>query len=193
MSLEQFDLKYIPVLVDRLVPLWSPPVDDMDFRRLYVEAIIRQNGAENDMQFQMTENGELCSIVFASKKGEHNSAGTWWKKTFDGLPSDFQKPLSVSRNYLSSMDEKTYSYMNDDDIKLSLFVSTKSGFGKLILDEAKILFKNRGFKNMYLWTDCDCNVDWYMKNGYTLVEEGTFDAFSRKDEEYKTYIFKISL
>ena len=58
MTLEKFDFKYIPSLVDRLVELWSPPVDDMEFRRTYVEAIIRQNGADNDMQFMMTENNE---------------------------------------------------------------------------------------------------------------------------------------
>ena len=46
MTLEKFDYKYIPSLVDRLVELWSPPVDDMEFRRTYVEAIIRQNGAD---------------------------------------------------------------------------------------------------------------------------------------------------
>ena len=194
MTLEKFDFKYIPSLVDRLVELWSPPVDDMEFRRTYVEAIIRQNGADNDMQFMMTENNELCAIAFAEKKGEHNSAGSWWQSVYDGLKnSDYQKMLSVSKSYLSMMDEKTFSYMTDEDVKLSLFVSTKAGWGKTILDEAKAYYRKKGFKTMFLWTDCDCNVDWYFSHGYQLVEEGIFDGFSRAGEGYKIYVFKMAL
>lgn len=194
MSLEKFDFIHMPSLVDRLVELWSPPVDDMEFRRTYVEAIIRQNGADNDMQFQMTENGELCAIAFAERKGEHNSAGQWWQNVHDNLKNpEYQKMLSVSRSYLTMMDEKTFSYMTDEDVKLSLFVSTKAGWGKKILDAAKDYYSAKGFKTMYLWTDCDCNVDWYVSHGYQLVEEGTFDGFSRPGEDYKIYVFKMAL
>lgn len=194
MKLEEFDIKHMPAVVDRLVDLWSPPVDDMEFRRTYVEAIVRQNGADNDMQFMLTENGELCSIAFAERKGEHNSAEIWWQKTYDNLKNpDYQKMLWLSRSYLSMMDEKTFSYMTDEDVKLSLFVSTKSGYGKKILDEAKNYYREKGFKTMFLWTDCDCNVDWYITHGYELVEEGTYDGFSRPGEDYKIYVFKMAL
>lgn len=194
MALEKFDFKYIPSLVDRLVDLWSPPVDDMEFKRTYVEAIIRQNGADNDMQFMMTENGELCAIAFAECKGEHNSCDKWWQNTHDNLKSsEYQKMLSVSRSYLKMMDEKTFSYMTQNDVKLSLFVSTKSGWGKKILDEAKDYYREKGFKTMFLWTDCDCNVDWYVSHGYQLVEEGTYDGFSRPGEDYKIFVFKMPL
>lgn len=190
--MEQFDFNnttYLNELINRVIDSWSPPVKDMEFRRLYVEAIIRQNSADNDMQFTLTQNGQLCSIAFASSLGEHSPWTSWWQTKFNSLPQEFQKPFSMSKDYLTFMDEKTYSYMNKDDVKLSLFMSTKPGYGKKILDQAMTVFKSKGFKNMYLWTDCDCNVDWYITNGYELVEEGTYEPFS-DDEPYKTFVFR---
>ncbi|WP_318677396.1 hypothetical protein [Treponema sp.] len=194
MELRKFEIKHMPSLVDRLVGLWSPPVDDMEFRRTYVEAIVRQNATSNDMQFMICDNGELCAVAFACRKGEHNSSDQWWKATHDNLSnSDYRKMLEVSRSYITTMDEKTYSYMTEEDVKLSLFVSTKSGWGKKILDQAKDFYREKGFKNMLLWTDCDCNVDWYRNHGYVLVEEDTYEGFSRPGEDYKTYVFKMKL
>ena len=196
MTLGKFDFnnpKHLNPIIDRVVELWSPPTDDMNFRRLYVEAIIRQNGADNDMQFQLSENGELCSIAFASEKNQHTPWQEWWQEKHDSLPEEFQEMFSVNRSYLSMMDEKTYGYMTDNDVKLSLFVSIKSGWGKPILEEAMNFYRSKGFKTMYLWTDCECNVEWYASRGYELVEEGTFEPFSTPEEPYKTYIFKKSL
>lgn len=195
MTLGKFDFsnpKHLNPIIDRVVELWSPPTEDMEFRRLYVEAIVRQNSADNDMQFQISKNDELCSIAFASRKGQHSPWQEWWQEKYDSLPEEYQKMFSVSREYLSMMDEKTYAYMSDDDVKLSLFVSTRSGWGKPILEEAMNCFRIKGFKTMYLWTDCECNVDWYFSRGYQLVEEGVYEPFS-KDEPYRTYIFKKPL
>lgn len=195
MILEKFDFNnssHLDPVIDRVVDLWSAPSEKMNFRRLYVEAIIRQNAADNDMQFQSSENGQLCSIVFASKKGQHTPWYGWWQEKLESLSEDHQKMFSASREYLSMMDEKTYSYMSDDDVKLSLFISIKSGRGKPVLEEAMKIFREKGFKTMYLWTDCECNVEWYFNCGYELVEEDVYEPFSY-DGPYKTYIFKIKL
>ena len=64
-------------------------------------------------------------------------------------------------------------------------------FGKILFEEIWQKIKNNGYKNMYLWTDCECNWEWYIKNGFTLVEESVYKKFSELDgEEYKTYVFK---
>ena len=193
MSLEKFNPKFIPQLVDRVVSMWTPPDAQEDFKRKYAEAIIRQNGADNDMQFMHTTGDKLLAITFSETKNEHNNAKEWLEQQFANSTEKEIKNLSVSRDYLTMMDEKTFSYMNDDDVKLSLFISCEKGEGKKILDETMAFYKERGFKNMYLWTDCECNVDWYFSHGYELVEEGTYDGFSSEDEEYKTYVFRKGL
>ncbi|MBQ0003424.1 MAG: hypothetical protein KBT21_07780 [Treponema sp.] len=190
MALEKFNSKYIPQIVERVKPIWTPQDASDDFKKLYAEAIVRQNGADNDMQFMHTDGGRLLAVTFSETKNETNSAGEWLKKVFENSTDKEKKILGVSRDYLSMMDQKTFSYMTDSDVKLSLFVSIAKGEGKKILDETIAFYKSRGFKNMYLWTDCDCNVDFYFNHGYELVEEGTYDAFSRPEEEYKTYVFK---
>ena len=88
------------------------------------------------------------------------------------------------------MDSRVHHLMTKDDIKLSLFVGLKKGSGKILFEEIWQKIKNDGYKNMYLWTDCECNWEWYIKNDFTLVEESVYKKFSELDgEEYKTYVF----
>ena len=53
-------------------------------------------------------------------------------------------------------------------------------------------FKQAGFKNLFLWTDEECNVDWYINHNYELVNEDIYELFS-SEEDYKTYVFKMKL
>lgn len=192
MQLEEFNPENIPQIVNRVFDLWSPDYDDDNFRRTYVEMVVRHNIAENDMQFQLTENGKLRAITFAEKKDEENSIENWYQDQYKKLSADQQIYFKNGREYLHMMDKKTFAYMNEDDVKLSLFVSLQAGYGKEILSQAMEFFRSRGFKNMFLWTDCECNVDWYFQHGYELVDESIYEPFSY-DEDYKTYVFKKEL
>lgn len=190
MKLEKFNSKNIPQIVDRVFDLWSPDYDDENFRRIYVEMVVRHNIAANDMQFQITENGKLRAITFAEKKDEENSIEEWYQKQYKKLAADQQIYFKNGREYLHMMDKKTFAFMSPADVKLSLFVSLQPGYGKEILPQAIKLFRSRGYKNMYLWTDCECNVDWYYDHGYELVEKSIYEPFSGDGFEYETYIFK---
>ncbi len=193
MFLEKFDFKYLSQIVDRVVSIWTPPQATDSFRRIYAEAVVRQNCTDNDMQFMHTSGDRLLAVTFSERKNEHSNAASWWNAQYESSSEKEKMMLKLSRDYLVMMDSKTFSYMNDDDVKLNLFVSTVTGEGKKILDETMAFYRERGFKNMYLWTDCDCNVDWYISHGYELVEDGRYDAFSTEDEEYKTYVFRMKL
>lgn len=193
MILQPFNYSHMPSLIDRLVRLWSGDTPDENFNRIYVEAIIRQNMCDESLQFEHSQNGELHAITFCAKKNQHHTADSWWTQKFNSLTEEQQKAFKMSRDYLSYMDNKTYSHMTDNDIKLCLYVSTKPGSGKVILDQAMARFKNEGYKNMYLWTDCDCNYNWYFNNGFELVEEEVYSPFTHNNREYKTFIFKIAL
>ena len=205
--LKQFDEKYIPSLVNRLLPLWNVPGESEDFNRRYVEMIIRTNMHINDMQFMMTEKtagktsiSELKAIAFAAAKSD-KSDGSWFFKFLEGASSRERNIFQTGRRYLNYMEEKTFSLMKNDDVKLCLFVSLERGWGSRILSEAVKEFKARGYKNMLLWTDCECNVQWYFDNGWELVNEEEYELFSRGTggsgektgddrKQYMTYIFK---
>jgi len=187
--LEPFDFRNMPALVERIKDLWAPLDAEEHFRQIYAESVIRQDMHDNEMQFQLTENGQLRAIACASRKGEKNSAEVWWQEQFKTLSRDQQVMFNHCRNYLNRMDEKAYGFMNNDDVKLDMFISIKTGWGKKLLNEAIEYYSQQGFKNLFLWTDCECNVDWYFSHGYELVDEGVYEPFSKKDEDYKTYVF----
>ena len=205
--LKHFDEKYLPSLVNRLLPLWNVPGGSEDFNRRYVEMIIRTNMHINDMQFMMTEKtagktsiSELKAIAFAAAKSD-KSDGSWFFKFLEGASSRERTIFQTGRRYLNYMEEKTFSLMKNDDVKLCLFVSLERGWGSRILSEAVKEFKARGYKNMLLWTDCECNVQWYFDNGWELLSEEEYEPFSRGTggsrektgddrKQYMTYIFK---
>ena len=205
--LKQFDEKYISSLVNRLLPLWNVPGESEDFNRRYVEMIIRTNMHINDMQFMMTEKtagkasiSELKAIAFAAAKSD-KSDGSWFNRLLEGASSRERNIFQTGRRYLNYMEEKTFSLMKNDDVKLCLFVSLERGWGSRVLSEAVKEFKARGYKNMLLWTDCECNVQWYFDNGWELLSEEEYELFSRGTggsgektgddrKQYMTYIFK---
>lgn len=225
--LKHFDEKYISSLVNRLLPLWNVPGESEDFNRRYVEMIIRTNMHINDMQFMMTEGVDSCpvgepfscgvkspvceragktsiselkAIAFAALKSD-KSDDAWFTRLLEGASSRERTIFQTGRRYLNYMEEKTFSLMKDDDVKLCLFVSLESGWGSRILSEAVKEFKARGYKNMLLWTDCECNVQWYFDNGWKLLSEEEYEPFSRgtggsgekTDDDrtkFMTYIFK---
>lgn len=193
-KLQPFSMQNLPLVVDVVVPLWSPPVGDAAFKRFNVEYIVRNNIAENDYRFELTdENGTLQAAAFLARKGDRSSVDAWFARESQRFPKEWQAASGMSRTYLSLMDERTFSLMNGDDIKLSLFVSRKAGAGSLILERICDKLQAEGWKKLYLWTDCDCNWQWYGKHGFTLVQKDSYEPFSSEHEDYKTYIFKKEL
>ena len=69
-DLEYFDIKNLPLVVDVVVPLWSPPIGDKEFKRFNVEYIVRMNMFDNDLNYQLVdaEDGTLLSSAFLAKK-----------------------------------------------------------------------------------------------------------------------------
>lgn len=187
-------MKNLPLIVDVVVPLWSPPVGDAAFKRFNVEYIVRNNIWENEYRFELVaDDGTLLAAAFLARRGDVSSVAAWFSVESERFPAGLQQASGMSRTYLTLMDERTFALMNDGDIKLSLFVSRKAGAGSLLLELICERLRSEGWKNLFLWTDCDCNWQWYGKHGFTLVQEDTYEPFSDGHREYKTYIFKKGL
>ncbi|MBR6216595.1 MAG: hypothetical protein IKQ84_09310 [Spirochaetaceae bacterium] len=199
-KIQPFNMKNIPLLLDVLVPLWSPPVGDGTFKRFNVEYIMRNNIFENEYNFELVgsvpqektqgNEGEFLSAAFFARKGDVNKAAEWFAENSAQFPEEYKIASGMSRTYIETLDERTFSIMNSDDIKLSLFVSRKPGAGAALLDALCGRLRTEGWKNLYLWTDCDCNWRWYEKHGFTLVQKDVYEQFSGPNEPYWTYIFK---
>ena len=166
------------------------------FKRFNVEYIVRNNICENDYRFQLVDenaHNEILSAAFFARKGDYSIVEKWFSSESQRFPKEWLAASGMSKAYLTMMDERTLEIMNDDDIKLSLFVSRKPGAGSQILEKSCEKLRAQGWKNLYLWTDCDCNWQWYIKHGFTLVQEDIYEPFSSEHEDYKTWIFKRPL
>ncbi len=193
-KLRPFGMEKLPLIVDVVVPLWSPPVGDAAFKRFNVEYIVRNNICENDYRFELVDaDGNLLSAAFLARKGDRSAAGGWFDRESGRFPAGLRQASEMSRTYLSLMDERTFALMGGRDIKLSLFVSRKAGSGSVILERVCERLRNEGWEQLYLWTDCDCNWQGYVRHGFTLVQEDTYGPFSGEHGDYKTYIFRKGL
>ena len=190
-KIQPFNMKNLPLLVDVVLPLWSPSVGDAEFKRFDVEYIIRNNLSENNYRFELVDSdGTLLAAAFFERKGDKSKAGEWFAAESVKFSDELKAACELSRSYIELMDKRAHSIMNDDDIKLSFFASRKKGFGAVLLDNLFEKFRAEGWKNLYLWTDCDCNWQWYFKHGFTLVQEDVYEPFSDEHQDYKTWIFK---
>ena len=197
-TLSRFDMKNLPQVVDVVLPLWAPPSDDKDFIRLDVEFIVRNNIYQPRLSFQLADkkrspDNELLSAAFFTLKDDANTARAWLEENSRDCSDSQKASLEMVKAYLEYMDKKALSFMNADDIKLSLYVSRKRGMGAALLEKLLPRLAAKGYKNLYLWTDSDCNWKWYVKHGYLLVSQEVYAPFSEPGRDYTTFVFKKPL
>lgn len=194
-----FEMNNIPFILDVVVPMWSPPIGDEEFRRFDVEYILRNNFFENTLHYELVEHNEqtgldeFCAVAFFARKGDVCRAEEWFAVESKKYPEELKRASIMSREYIEEMDRKTFDMMNEDDIKLTLYVSRKRGCGSRLLNELCEQFKEKGYKKLYLWTDCECTWEWYTDHGYELVEQGVYKPFSSENEDYRTFVFRKEL
>ena len=212
--IQPFDMKNIPLMLEVVLPMWSPQKWDINFRRFYVEHIIRSNYFENEYHYQLVEKsgdtgihegihdelrstqiiGEFCAMAFFARKTDICKADVWYTEEVKKFPQALQRSTKLGKAYIELMDEKTRSFMKDDDIQLTLYISRKKGCGSKLLNELCDRLRTQGWKNLYLWTDCECDWEWYTDHGYELVSKDVYEPFTEQDgEDYLTYIFRKAL
>ena len=197
-TLSRFDMKNLPQVVDVVLPLWAPPSADEDFVRLDVEFIVRNNIYQPRLSFQLADkkrspDNELLSAAFFTLKDGANTARAWLEENSRACSDSQKASLEMVKAYLEYMDKKELSFMNADDIKLSLYVSRKRGMGAALLEKLLPRLAAKGYKNLYLWTDSDCNWKWYVNHGYLLVSQEVYAPFSGPGRDYTTFVFKKPL
>ena len=198
-EIQPFEMKNIPLMLEVVVPMWSPPAEDMNFRRFYVEGIIRRNYFENDFHYQLIErtpdgNSQFTSMAFFARKSDICKAEDWFAVESQKFAPELLRSSQMGKEYIELMDIITRAFMKDDDIQLTLYISRKKGCGSKLLNELCDRLRAQGWKKLYLWTDCECDWEWYTNHGYELVSKDVYGPFSEEDgKDYLTYIFRKAL
>ncbi len=194
-TISTFNFKNIPQIVSLVKPMWTDPSMRESYARYYAELILRSNIFENNFRLQLENENKFCSAAFGTVKGEKNLAREWLKSIIQNETFSQEEILWFKRclNYIENNDKKLQSYMTETDIQLSLFVSTIKGCGKPVLEEFLQRARSNGFHRLFLWTDIECNWQYYPEQGFELIEEAVYDLYSKPDQPYKVFFYKKAL
>ena len=86
------------------------------------------------------------------------------------MTTEEKKWFDLLLGYMKEADDKTFALMDEDDVKLSLFVSAQ-------------------MKRMFLWTDDSCTHQYYPAHGFQLAASYADPRYSMLEEPYYTYIY----
>ena len=87
-ELKSFNKNNLPLVVDVVVPLWSPSVGDYSFKRFNVEFIVRNNISENKYHFELIDSNsqEFLAAAFFTRKGDLCRVEEWYEKECTRFP-----------------------------------------------------------------------------------------------------------
>ena len=120
--------------------------------------------------FALYDNG-LKGLVFASSKADKNDSVENFAAGIQTLTQDDKITAFNFLDYVENTGKEVKTIMNEDDLMMGLFISTKKGGGRMLLSKLVETAKENNKKNIYLWTDTVCDFDYYQKNKFTLVKE----------------------
>ena len=196
-DIQPFSAAHIVDIVRAVRPLWGIAERREAADILGVEYIVRHNIYENGYAVEAVRGTEFLGAAFAARQGEVPSGADAWlcgRLLNESLSDGEKHGIGMTRDYLAFMDSETESRMGSRDMRLSLFVSRARGTGGLLLKELCRRFSEMHTPALWLWTDCECSWQWYVRHGFEKVYEAAYAPFSRTDgEPYMTYIFKKTL
>lgn len=196
LTFRAFEEKNIPLLVERLRPLWGVQGRREELDLVTVEYIVRHNIYKNDFALEAVCDGEFLAATFVWTGSEKNDADEWFCKKLGALNCSKEELYwaEMSKTYIAKMDAGTRALMEKDSIQMTLFASMKSGAGTPLLNELCERLKQAGHSALYLWTDQDCSWQYYPRRGFETLREGVFEPFSESAENpYRTFIYKREL
>ena len=116
--------------------------------------------------------------------GDLSDAEVWVRNQFATLSEEEWNTLLTNEKYLKRIDAEILEKMVPNAAKLSFFISRKKGYETPVLNALIELLRLRSVEWLYLWTDCTCNWQYYVKHGYEEIGAGVAPEFSTDKEDY---------
>lgn len=136
------------------------------------------------------ENNKVVGFLLVDSKKEGNTLENEWLKK--NLKEENTKGILGYKKYLDESKAIMKPYLNKCDVVLSLFVSNIKGGGRTLMNTLFTTLKNDGFKQVFLWTDTECDFDFYYHNKFEeIVRTKGPSLLNIKDIE--TMVFKRNL
>ena len=192
MAIKQFTLEGIDLVAKMAAGVWGKEqgAHSSEVARIFCQHLTRYSLYSADLAFQAEDEEGLQAIAFAWLPGDTNDAASWLRSQLPNMTNEEQQTLLTNERYLTRTDAELQSKMLPNSAKLSFFISQKPGYGTPVLNALIELLRQRGVEWLYLWTDCTCNWQYYVKHGYEKIGEGVAPEFSTDKEDYTYYMFR---
>lgn len=162
---------------------------DEAFVQVVSECLVRDALTDEDLALKVTQDGEVKGMLLATRKGHVARLDEWAAARSATMTAEEKKWFDLLLGYMKEADDKTFALMDEDDVKLSLFVSAQKGGGKLLLEGLARIFREKRMKRMFLWTDDSCTHQYYPAHGFQLAASYADPRYSMLEEPYYTYIY----
>lgn len=192
MTIKQFIPERIDEVTQMAMEVWGKKqgAHDAKAARLFCQHLSRYSLYTTDLAFQAEDEEGLQGIAFAWLPGDKNDAALWLRSQFPIMTKEEQQTLLTNERYLMRTDAELQSKMVPNSAKLSFFISQKPGYGSPVLNALIERLRERGIEWLYLWTDYNCNWQYYPKHGYEQIGQGIVPEFSTADENYNYMFFR---
>ena len=193
MQIEPFSPDNLDFVEEMVTSVWGSPDNRPEFDHAFCGHLARYNYIDPELSFQMVDEDGLQGVCWAHAPGKTNDADAWLERAAKGLTGKERAETYAHADYLKSIDTAVCRMMGPKDVKISFLITQKRGYGTLLLKHVVKILSERGFQNVYLWTDSSCNWQFYPKHGFELVHEERSGLYSTPEEDFKFMVFRKCL
>lgn len=191
MQIKHFDPADIDEVARMASEVWGDREGSEEFTRVFCGHLARYSCYTPELALQLTDEDGLQAIAFGWMPGDTNDADEWVASQMAGLSEEERNHVLLNVNYLKRTDAELQEKMvPGKSAKLSFFISRKPGCGTPLLEKLIGLLCERSVEWLYLWSDCTCNWQYYIRHGYEQIGHGTVPEYSTPDEDYTYTLFR---
>lgn len=193
MGIRTFQEDDIEIAGKMACDVWSFELDGVrpELNRFVHEYLVRYYDVNRRLSF-CNVSDELDAFLLAGFKTDRSECDIWFERNLSFFSDDEKKIIQEYRNYLSGNGNAVKRFMGECDVQMGLFISRVSGTGRMLLENLEQVGRENGVGNLFLWADVTCNVPYYEKNGFTIVDRFENDV-SLDAGCLDTYIFRKKL
>lgn len=158
-----------------------------ELQNIIYEFMVEYYDLNREFSFSCIDDG-FKGFILAACKGDKNNSFETLSSRVQSLKNEKEQKTALELfEYLEACGRSVKSEMNADDVMLGLFVSLQRGCGRKLFEKLVETCRQRGMKNIYLWTDTTCDYTYYRKNNFVLVKDVLNKVNGR---EIETLIYK---
>lgn len=190
MGIRAFQEDDITVAGQMAYEVWSYELGGIrpELNRFIHEYLVRYYDINRRLSFSVVSDG-LDAFLLAGYKTDRNSYDDWFSQKLSLFSAKERKIIQEYKNYLTRNGDAVRKFMGERDVQMGLFMSRVGGAGKMLLNNLEQVCRRNNIENLFLWADVTCNVPYYEKNGFTILDRFENNA-SLEAGRLDTYVFR---